>query len=199
MAGSSRQVVFGVDPRTQKGLVAEFDWPYVADGNADGELFTCAFAPAAKSTKLSAHQSSVFLGTKTSNLTIQTFRTDLNQDDSTDVAGEAITNRIDPTLAAGAPPDGKEFFSLDFIHTNPYERMATIDYAAESDSPHTDSVAWTAMFWEAGRSSAYFTSAVARWIHLRIRTTAASPSRLCLGPFNVVFIRLFQRDTSETG
>lgn len=197
MAGVAKQIVFALDP--YNGMAGTYEWPNtVEDGNDDESVFTVAYAPPAKETLLTGFQSSVFIGAINASEMLLTFKDELAMDGSDTITAEAITSRVDPSLQGQAQPDAKEFYFIEFIHINPAEEGLDIDYAVEIKDPTRESVSWQDTYFESGQSKVFFPSALARWVHLRIRDTTNTVNENIFGPFNLFFERLFSRDDSET-
>lgn len=193
----TRQIVFGIAPFD--GVAGTYSWPQVGDFNSDEHLFTCAYVPEAESGNYTGLQESLFLGTQILGKTIQTFLNDEVMDDSSgNVSAEAITARIDPTVAMGGAPDAKNFIYIDFAQLDCVAKGLTFDYVTDKEDVVLTGQAWTDMYSEAGMTRVFFPDGIARWVHIRIVDDTEECNRDVFGSFLVNYYSLEERDGQES-
>ena len=203
-SGTTRQIIFGIDPKN--GLSGTYSWASVPDKNSSQKGITCAYVPETKGTGISLLQETVFMGTINANITLQSFRDDLAQDDGVVIGGELITARIDPTqktsespLAGGAFTDSKRFNQIVFPELNPLDKGLSVEISRDARRPDTETPVWQSLARSPGRSKATVEKGVARWLNMRIVDNTTLVMTPVFGSFMVSFYSLGVRDGDEVG
>jgi hypothetical protein len=202
MAGTTRQLCFGIDPYT--GEANLYEWIDVPDSNASAKSFTCGVVPAAKGAGINAMQETVFLGTTSAAAqTFQSFVDTVAMDGSQHIVGSAITHRIDPDCREDGPygksATAKRYESVQWCGKNPKENGAAVYFAKDSDPVNDPMVSWTELAGAADDSIATFESGLAQWVNLKIVDSTANIGTVILPPFAVNYTTVGTgRDIRET-
>ena len=195
-----RNLIFGLDPL--RGLNGTFSWADVPDLDADDKGFSIGYVPRTKGVQISVLQETLFLGTINADLTIQSFRSDLVQDNNVAFTARAITNRIDPSLINAQPgveaSGQKQFWDIAYLDVNPIAVGATHKYARDALRPHTDATAWEEFKGRSDGARFAFNNGLARWIHLEIIDTASPVGTSVFGGFNLSYLELGARERGTT-
>lgn len=178
-------------------FVNTYSWSAVADQNMDGKFITCAYFPRSRGSLASLSQDSLFLGTSGVDKIIRTFIKTQGTDAGSNVTGEAIFNRLDPSLISFGISDEKRFLKLIYPFINPFDEGATVYFVKDQLQPHIDSVTWTQITTaSSGNRRADIPSGLARWIHIRILDESTQVEEPVLGGFIIRYYSLNQREKS---
>lgn len=191
MAGNTRQLIFGIDPK-RRGLACTLAFAAIPDGNSEGKAFTCGVVPPARGTGINIMQESMFLGT-TSGVgeTFQALKDDVALDGDEPVAARLISHRIDPDARADSDQalqaTQKQYLTLNFNGVSPRESGATIKYSKDSD-PVTDPVTtWYDFIGAVDDTLLHFKKTSANWINLLIEDSSTVYNQPMLPPFSIEY------------
>lgn len=192
----TRQFCFGVDPYTADySIINSYAWASVPDNNSDQKSISCAYVPRTKGTSINPLQDTVILGTVGASLTLNAFRSDLAQDNGSNITATIITGRIDPTRVDAKEPDKKRFVSLEFPGVNPFRLGLSIYFCKEVEDPLAGGVTWIPLTFQSTDVRTFFPSGLARWIHLMFVDATALSMRAIFGGFRVYYYSLASRES----
>lgn len=192
----ARQMIIGIRPSDtpeETDIISTFSFPYVVDGNGDGQVFSCAHVPATKGTAINNLQEGVMMGTNACDATVFAFREDITTDDTESILATAITARIDPSLEDASLSDTKKFLCISFPSADPLEEGLEVTYATDELAPHKDSVNWKSFVYNTGEGRAFFIDAYGRWIHFRIEDSTMVVGEEVFSSYNLTYYNLFIR------
>lgn len=193
----TRQLCFGVDPDTAQVTIANsYSWASVPDLNAGQDSLSCAYSPRTKGTAINNLADTVFIGTVGASLCLRAFRSDLAQDNSSNITATIITNRIDPTRVDTKEPDRKRFVGLEFPGVNPFVLGLSVYVAYEAENPIEASTAWTALTYSTTDVRTFIPNGLCRWIHLKFVDVTAQSLRAIFGGFRIYYYRLGSRESA---
>lgn len=200
---STRQIIFGIDPRGSDPITFTLVFADIPDGNEDLKAFTCGYRPPTKGAGSSIAQESIFLGTTAdAGLTFQALKDDKTQDGTTPIVARAITQRIDPD----ARPDAniarskttKRFLQVAFNGKAPDELGLDVYYAKDSDPLKDPSVNWIAATGAAGDTQLEIEDGVADWLNLKFETTVSNVDDEIVSAFDVVYYGTGSREGRDS-
>ena len=204
----TRQIIIGLSPGVKQiyGQVDQhygetMSWPYVVDGNSSQQSFTCAYVPSAKTADATPFQEALWLGTRGASTTIRTLVSGLTFDDATLIAGEGITNRLDPTILTDKVGASKRFDKVEFPGTNPLssKNNLTIETAFNIGDPITDPVLWTSVVSSGNTDKATIKNGLGSWMHLRFSDTHAPVDKILLDVFKLYYYELAEEENEVEG
>lgn len=185
-----------IDP--DKGLTNTFSWSYAIDGNSTQDAITCAFAPKTKGNQINPQQETVFMGTKNAGYTFQTFRDDLTQDGASDFTAEAITTRLDPSLAESGLGTSKRFTHIELPSINSWEEGLIIEFTKDVVDPTSNPATWDSVVRSSGQSKATIPNGLARWLHLLIKDEGSMKLTPTFNAFTLYYYDLGSTQDEDT-
>jgi len=166
-------------------LWMEYTFPTITDDNVNGAYPLFVFHPQPSSDTMDPQQDKTYMGywSGSEGKIRSCFRRDKNQDDSTDITSELITER----LAPGIPGGGFKFFdAIGFqgSYSDPTSSgTATLKYLKDFDDPHLRSYAGSLVTISGSSDIKKFTQNLGRHIHLYLTDTSQSQSKILLSQF----------------
>jgi hypothetical protein len=191
--GTTRQLIFGIDPYGNEPLIQTLEFAQVPDANLTGKAFTCGVVPKARSSGVSLMQETVFLGTTSAvGKTFQALVDTLAEDDGETVTATAVTQRIDPDARA----DGsnfqsvtqKRYLTINFNGNSVIRTGASASYCLDGDPISGDPLTWVNFLGTTGDTKLSFDGAKGNFAHLRFIDASNSYHEVAVPPFCVEYI-----------
>ena len=200
---STRQIIFGIDPRGSDPLTFTLVFDDIQDGNEDLKAFTCGYYPPTKGAGSSLAQESIFLGTTTdAGLTFQALRDDKTQDGTTAITARAITQRIDPDARPDAniarSKSTKRFLQIAFNGKAPSDLGLDVYYAKDSDPIKDPAVTWIEATSATGDTQLEFEDGLADWLNLKFETTVSNVDDEIISAFDVIYYGTGSREGRDS-
>lgn len=200
---STRQIVFGIDPRGSDPLTFMLVFADIPDGNEDLKAFTCGYYPPTKGAGSSLAQETVFLGTTAdAGITIQALRDDKTQDGTTPIVARAITQRIDPDARPDAniarSKSTKRFLQIAFNGKAPSDIGLAVYYAKDGDPIKDPAVNWIEATGASGDTQLEMEDGLADWLNFKFETTVSNVDDEIVSAFDVVYYTIGSKEGRDS-
>lgn len=190
--GTTRQIIFGIDPYREESYIQTLAFASVPDANTSAKAFTCGVVPSSKGTGASLLQEVIWLGTTTATaLTFKALDDTVSLDGASTVTAMAVTQRLDPDARVDSGDaravTQKRFHNANFNGKSPKRTGVTIQHCLDGDPISGDPITWTDLVGDNGDTKLYFEGARGSFIHLKFTDTSTTYNTVVIPPFGIEY------------